>query len=88
MIELIVALISAVGGLFLFQAINKLRISREQLDLELKRRENALRIQAAEDKIKALDKETKDKVDAITKEQNTSITGSALADWFNKRRGE
>jgi hypothetical protein len=86
MIEILVAVISAVGGLFLFRALSKASASQGQKELEVK-------VAVLEEKANTIiagqaqkDKETEGKVNEITKEQDKPISTSSLVDWFNKRK--
>jgi len=85
--EILVAIISAVGGLFIFQQLVKYNTNKRQSELEAtvkKLEQQASDLQKKNDEI---DKDTKDKVDVISKEQDKNLSGSDLVDWFNKRKG-
>jgi vacuolar-type H+-ATPase subunit F/Vma7 len=84
--EILVAVISAVGGLFLFQAFRKYSADKGQAELvekvkKLEKKEADLIAKNEADK-----KETEKKIDEITKEQEKKLTSDDLANWFNKRK--
>ena len=86
MIEILIAVLSGVAGLFLFRSLTKNAADKGQRELEVKvavleeKANNILAGQAQKDK------ETEGKVNEITKEQNSELTGNDLANWFNKRK--
>lgn len=87
MIEVIVALLGAGAGLLLLSTYDKWTVRRGQEKLEVSSRDFA-KIQAKLEGEQAQeDKETKEKVNEITKEQaNKPTTLGSLSDWFNKRK--
>lgn len=87
MIEAIVAVVGAVGGLFLFQFLTKASTDRRQVRLEAEVKEIETRAAAIKTEITEREKKTQEQVDAITKEQDKDITGKSLSDWFNQRKG-
>ena len=87
MIELVIVVISTVGGLFIFQQLTRLNNSKHQAELESKVKELDSRAAILADSNKKTDKETQDKVDVITKEQDKPITSNDLIDFFNNRKG-
>lgn len=86
MIEVLVAVLSGVAGLFIFRSFLKGSADKGQKELEVKvavleeKANNVLAGQAQKDK------ETQGKVDELTEEQNKELTGDALAAWFNRKR--
>ena len=84
--ELIVALVGAGLGVIVLRFFTNRSVDQGQKKLEVSKRDFD-KIQAKlEGQQEQEDKETKEKVDEITKEQNTKPTGSSLADWFSKRK--
>jgi hypothetical protein len=86
MTELIVAVLSAIAGLIGFRMFSNWSINRNQNKLEMTVRDFDKIEARLEGQQEQEDKETKEKVDEITKEQNDKPTGSKLADWFNRRK--
>lgn len=84
--DILVAILSAVAGLFIYQALGKKSADRGQIELETK-------VTQLEDKTKDLEagiakneKETQGKVDEITKEQSKPLDSKQLAEWFSRRK--
>lgn len=86
MLEGIVAIVGAVAGLFLFQAFTRYSSNKNQVKLEAEVKEIEKRAAEIKTEISTREKETQDKVDAITKEQEKPITSSDLVDFFNNRK--
>jgi hypothetical protein len=86
MIELLAAVLGAGAGLLILRSVDKWNVSRHQDKLEMTARDFD-KIQARlEGEQSQEDKETKRKVDEITKEQNDKPSGNSLAEWFNRRK--
>jgi hypothetical protein len=88
MIEIVVALLSAVTGLFAYRAFTKSNADKgqEQLEMLLKPlREEAKQLEEHNARIK---REKQEKIDAISKQQKENPTGADLADFFDKRNGK
>jgi hypothetical protein len=86
MIEIVVALLSAVAGLFAYRAFTKSSADKGQQQLEMllkPLREEAKQLEEHNARIK---REKQEKIDAITKEQEKNPTASDLADFFNNRK--
>lgn len=87
MIQAIVAIVSAVAGLFLFQFFSKAQADRRQVKLEAQVKDIETKAAAIKTEITEREKKTQEQVDAITKEQDKPITSSDLVDFFNNRKG-
>ena len=84
--ELLVAVIGAIGGLFIFSQVAKYNTNKKQAELESAVKEIKAR---ADDLTKAntvKDKETQDKINAITDEQTKTLDVNDLVNWFNDRK--
>lgn len=86
MTELIVAVLGAAGAIIALRAFDKFNIDRNQKKLEARVKQNDKKIAGLEGEQKQEDKETKEQVDEITKEQNDKPSGQSLSDWFNRRK--
>lgn len=84
--ELIVALVGAGLGVIILRTFTNWNVNKNQKKLEDKVSDNDKKQAHLEGEQAQEDKETKEKVDAITDEQNTKLSGSSLADWFNRRK--
>lgn len=84
--EIVAALVGALGGLFLFQQLMRFNNNKKQAELE----SAVKKIEAKADNLvaanKEIDKATQDKVNAITEEQNNKLSTDQLVDWFNNRK--
>ena len=86
--EILVAVISAIGGLFIFQYFNKARAQKGQAELETKVKDIVKKQDDITAGQKVKDAETKRKVDEITAEQDRKVTPEQLVDFFNSRKDE
>ena len=84
--ELIVALVGAGLGVIILRFFTNRSVDQGQKKLELSSRDFDKIQSKLEGQQEQEDKETKEKVDEITKEQNTKPSGSDLASWFSKRK--
>jgi len=84
--ELIVALVGAGLGVIILRTFTNWNVNKNQKKLENVVTENDKKQAHLEGEQAQEDKETKEKVDEITKEQNDKPTGSDLASWFNRRK--
>jgi hypothetical protein len=84
--EILVAVISAVGGLFLFQAFRKYSADKGQAELVEKVKKLEQREKDIVAKTEKENKEIQGKIDEISKEQEKKLTGDDLANWFNNRK--
>lgn len=86
MTELIVALVGAGLGVVILRFFTNRSVDQGQKKLELSSRDFD-KIQAKlEGQQEQEDKVTKEKVDEITKEQNTKPSTGNLVDWFRNRK--
>jgi len=84
--EILVAVLGAIGGLFIFQLLVKANNGKKQSELESAVKKLEAKASDLTNANSAKEKETQDKVDAITKEQEKPTTTAALVDWFNNRK--
>ena len=84
--EILVAVLGAIGGLFIFQQLVKANNGKKQAELESAVKKIEAKASDLTNANSAKEKETQDKVDAITKEQEKPTTTAALVDWFNNRK--
>lgn len=84
--ELIVAVLGAGLGIIILRAFDKYNINKHQKELEKKVSDNDKNQARLEGEQAQEDKQTQEKVDEITKEQNDKPSGQSLADWFNRRK--
>jgi Skp family chaperone for outer membrane proteins len=84
--EILVAVLGAAGALFIFQAFGRYSATKGQEDLKKKIAQKEADIAKLNGEISAKEKETQDKVDAITKEQEKPITTDDLVKFFNNRK--
>lgn len=84
--DLVIAVLGVVGLLIGIKVFDNFNVSKGQKKLEDKVKESDKKQAGLEGEQRQEDKETKEKVDEITKEQNNKPTGNDLADWFNKRK--
>lgn len=84
--SVVVAVVSAVIGLFGYQAIQKYRVNKGQANLEDKVKANAEKTAAANQQIKDIDKQTAEVVKQVEQEQAKTPTAKDLVDFFNNRK--
>ena len=83
--ELLVAVASAVAGIFLFRAIVKSQADSGQRNLEIKSAVIDNKVENLEDKSKEIDKEATVEIQKIEQEQGKVLNAEELANWFNSR---
>lgn len=85
--DLIVAILGALAAIFVFNNLVKHTSDKRQKQLE----NEVAEIKKEEARLRALEaarqKETQEKIDAITKEQEKPVTSDDLIDYFNNRKG-
>jgi len=86
MIEVVVALLGAGAGLLILRFFENWNIKKGQQKLDVTSRDFDKIEARLEGEQAQEDKETKEKVNEITKEQNNKLTGSDLSNWFNRRK--
>lgn len=84
--DLIYAVLGVAGLLIGIKVFDNYNVGKNQKKLEDKVKENDKKQAGLEGEQRQEDKETKRKVDEITKEQNDKPNGQSLADWFNNRK--
>lgn len=83
--ELLVAVGSAIAGIFIFRAIVKSQADSGQRNLEIKSAVIDNKVENLEDKSKEIDKETVKEIQKIEQEQGKVLNAEELANWFNSR---
>lgn len=86
MTELIVAVLGAAGGLIILRLFDKYITDKHQQKLEARVKENDKKVAGLEGEQRQEDKETKEKVDEIEKQQNEKPSTDKLVDFFNSRK--
>ena len=86
MTELIVAVLGAGLGIIILRSFDKYNVNKHQKELDKKVSDNDKYQARLEGEQAQEDKQTKEKVDEITKEQNDKPTGNDLASWFQRRK--
>ena len=86
MIEAIVAILGAVGGLLILRFFDKASVNKHQAKLEEKVAAKDKEIAGLEGEQRQEDKNAKEKTDEIDREKADKPSGSSLADWFNRRK--
>lgn len=84
--DLVIAVLGVAGLLIGIKAFDNYNVNKHQKQLEKKVSDNDKKQAGLEGEQRQEDKETKRKVNDITKEQNSTPTKSDLADWFNRRK--
>jgi glutamine cyclotransferase len=83
--ELLVAVGSAIAGIFIFRAIVKAQADSGQRELEIKSAVIDNKVENLENKAADIDKETIVEIKKIEQEQGKVLNAEELANWFNSR---
>ena len=86
MIQAIVAILGAVGGLLILRFFDKASVNKHQAKLEEKVAAKDKEIAGLEGEQRQEDKETENKVNEIEKEQSKDLSSSDLVDFFRNRK--
>lgn len=84
--QAIIAVVGAVLALFGYNLYTKYSASKGQKELDKKVAAIDQKVEDIQSDQAKADKETQEKVDAIDKEKSNNLSGSSLADWFNRRK--
>ena len=88
MMELLVAVIGGISGLFLFQTLTKYQADKKQKELESQVIEIKKSEQQIVNNIKENEKTTQEKINEIDAKKDIDLIGNALADFFNNHKGK
>lgn len=84
--DLVLAVLGVAGLLIGIKVFDNYNVGKNQKKLEDKVKESDKKQAQLEGEQRQEDKETKEKVDAIDKEQNDKLSGDNLASWFRRRK--
>lgn len=84
--EIIIAVVSAIIGLFIYNRVQKSKADSGQRELEIKTAVIEEKVDNLQNAVKQSEKEEKQDVKQIENEQGKKVSGSDLVDFFDKRK--